>query len=127
MITVQLLFLVALVGHLSTISHAKAPAIPTVAQTVAHATPTDPAAVVPPEVKTEGPPPKVIPICVPASEPDSSTHGTDEVEASVILLEEKPAGVSRGLVLGAAFGLLLSLIAVGSAGKVVSRKVGRYS
>ncbi|KAG5836083.1 hypothetical protein ANANG_G00250830 [Anguilla anguilla] len=56
-----------------------------------------------------------------------SPRSTDEVEKTVLLLEEKPAGVSRGLVLGTVFGLLVSLIAVGSAGKVVSSKVGRYT
>ncbi|KAJ8259091.1 hypothetical protein COCON_G00181030 [Conger conger] len=104
----------------------EAPVPPTEDQTEAYAAPPD-TSVLPPEAKTEAPPPKVIPICVPAAEPDSSTNSPDEVGATVILLEEKPAGVSRGLVLGAVFGLLVSLIAVGSAGKVVSRKVGRYT
>ncbi|KAJ8400708.1 hypothetical protein AAFF_G00394770 [Aldrovandia affinis] len=151
MIRVQLLLLLALAGHLCTNTHAR----PLVGQTVAEAENLDAAVApdvpetvkeegvasppedketqntteayaIPPEVITEAPPPEVIPICVPAAT-EATTLGSDDVGATIILLEEKPTGVSRGLVLGTAFVSLLSLIAVGSAGKVVSRKVGRYS
>ncbi|KAJ8260036.1 hypothetical protein GJAV_G00176350 [Gymnothorax javanicus] len=60
--------------------------------------PTNPAVIAPSELKPDAPPPKVIPICLPAADPNSTTNGTDEARATVILLEDKP-GVQWGRLL----------------------------